>query len=406
MRCPGHDEAAALAIQTFSPKSQLSPAQVEALNTITEALSSTAPFIEDLHALFNAYSTLYFRSLLQSTTTLTWSKRMTSCAGVCALLIDKATNRPKDPRECAVRLSEPLLKYRPRSDTLNTLLHESIHAYLFIAGGKHARGDDPTGHGNGFQRLASAINAHGIYNVTTTHMFHDEVQSYQTHVWQCTGSCKSLPPFFGIVRRAMNRPPGPSDNWYLDHQARCDGGTWVKISEPPPKEKKGVQKTKIDRWVKKGTGNCEGQSKDVGSLQQKPDGSNKEENKANGEGGEERKALLLEGSSTAINTGESIVQDTGDESIKLKTEVMQNKKRTELGGNGRNNEQKKPSGKRRFPADNSTASDTFKRPKVQNEDAVVVGTTKPQANIVECPVCPQHVPEADINSHLDIVHGF
>jgi hypothetical protein len=284
-----------------------------------------------------------------------------------------------------------------------------IHAYLFIAGGKHVRGDDPTGHGDGFQRLAAAINAHGKYNVTTTHGFHDEVRSYQNHVWQCTGSCKSLPPYFGIVRRAMNRPPGPSDNWYLDHQARCDGGTWVKISEPPPKEKKGVQKTKIDRWVKKGMGNGEGLQKYGSGLQPKPGGSNNGESKKTNDNEKgERKVSLLEVSLTANDTGEVIVQDTGDKGIILRTEVIQSKKGPEVDDNGGNSEQKKkPSRKRRFLGDGSTADHTLKRPKVQNDNATAtMETTKPHTKMVECPVCPQHVPEAEINAHLDMVHGF
>jgi len=248
------DEAATIAIATFS-HTALCPAQLEAIATIATQLASEAPFVEDLVTLFTAYSTLYFRSLLQTTTTLAWSTRMTSCAGTCSLLTDKATKRPADPRKCAVHLSEPLLKFRPRSDTLNTLLHEMIHAYLFIAGGRHVRGDDPTGHGSGFQRMAFAINEHGGYSITSTHTFHDEVESYQTHVWQCTGSCRELPPYWGVVRRAMNRPPGPSDTWFGEHQRKCSGGKWIKVSEPPPKAKPAkavpVQKNKIDQWARK-----------------------------------------------------------------------------------------------------------------------------------------------------------
>jgi hypothetical protein len=75
-------------------------------------------------------------------------------------------------------MSTPLLQYRPRSDTINTLLHEAIHAYFFITTSwRHARGDDGTGHGEGFQLLADAINSHGSYEVTIFHTFHDEVVS-------------------------------------------------------------------------------------------------------------------------------------------------------------------------------------------------------------------------------------
>jgi hypothetical protein len=42
---------------------------------------------------------------------------MTLCAGLCCF----------DGQLCSVRLSAPLLRLRPRSDTINTLLHEMIH---------------------------------------------------------------------------------------------------------------------------------------------------------------------------------------------------------------------------------------------------------------------------------------
>ena len=32
----------------------------------------------------------------------------------------------------------------------------------------------------------------------------------------------------------MNRVPGPSDNWYSQHNIEC-GGSFIKISEPPKK---------------------------------------------------------------------------------------------------------------------------------------------------------------------------
>lgn len=241
------EEAAQLAICTFAPGRPPSPAQTSAAAVVAAQLASPAPFIEDLHTLFAAFDTLYFRAQLHATTTLAWSARMTSCAGTCSLKTGAV----------AVRLSEALLKFRPRGDTVNTLLHEMVHAYLFVAGGRHVRGDDPTGHGAGFQMLAAEINQHGGYGITTTHTFHDEVRNYQTHVWACSGPCRDRPPYFGLVHRAMNRPPGPSDPWHLKHQETC-GGVWIKISEPPAKEKKGraskdetVQRNKIDSWIVK-----------------------------------------------------------------------------------------------------------------------------------------------------------
>lgn len=97
------------------------------------------------------------------------------CAGICELSRDPVTKKFTRIR---LKMSTPLLQYRPRSDTLNTLLHEAIHAYFFITTSwHHSRGDDGTGHGEGFQLLADAINSHGSYEITIFHTFHDEVVS-------------------------------------------------------------------------------------------------------------------------------------------------------------------------------------------------------------------------------------
>lgn len=57
----------------------------------------------------------------------------------------------------------------------------------------------------------------------------------------------------------MNRAPGKSDHWWTRHEAEC-GGTYTKIHEPAPTQKKleamskkeraGRQKNKLDDWLK------------------------------------------------------------------------------------------------------------------------------------------------------------
>ena len=58
-----------------------------------------------------------------------------------------------------------------------------------------------------------------------------QVGVYQQHWWRCDGPCRQRPPFFGFVKRAMNRPPQPHDSWWPDHKRSC-GGTFTKIKEP------------------------------------------------------------------------------------------------------------------------------------------------------------------------------
>jgi hypothetical protein len=52
----------------------------------------------------------------------------------------------------------------------------------------------------------------------------------------CDGKCGGLPPFFGIVKRARNQPPGDNDWWFSKHKKNC-GGTFIKVLEPEEKKK-------------------------------------------------------------------------------------------------------------------------------------------------------------------------
>lgn len=76
----------------------------------------------DIHILFLTYNDRFFWSKLQAVC-VDWSKRMTTCAGVCSYARGGM---------CRITLSEPLLKLRPRRDLVETLLHEMIHAFLFV----------------------------------------------------------------------------------------------------------------------------------------------------------------------------------------------------------------------------------------------------------------------------------
>ena len=79
------------------------------------------------------------------------------------------------------------------------------------------------------------------------HSFHDEVNSYRQHWWRCDGPCRDRKPFYGWVKRAMNRAPSPRDTWWPQHQATC-GGTYQKVHEPDGygQKKKGAKKGKSD----------------------------------------------------------------------------------------------------------------------------------------------------------------
>ncbi|XP_010589314.1 DNA-dependent metalloprotease SPRTN isoform X2 [Loxodonta africana] len=142
----------------------------------------------DLQALFVQFNDRFFWGQLEAVE-VKWSVRMTLCAGICSY--------EGRGGMCSIRLSEPLLKLRPRKDLVE------------------------------------------VY-----HTFHDEVDEYRRHWWRCNGPCQNKKPYYGYVKRATNRAPSAHDYWWAEHQRTC-GGTYIKIKEPENYSKKGKGKTKL-----------------------------------------------------------------------------------------------------------------------------------------------------------------
>lgn len=185
----------------------------------------------NIHILFVALNEEYFWNKL-AMVCVSWSKRMTSCAGICSYHGHGGF--------CHITLSEPLLKLRPRKDLIQTLLHEMIHAYLFVT----RNNKDRDSHGPEFCKHMYRINAEAGTNITVYHSFHDEVDLYKQHWWKCNGPCQHRKPYYGMVRRAMNRAPGPSDMWWNEHKRNCNG-TFVKVKEPEKQPKKSRKENSI-----------------------------------------------------------------------------------------------------------------------------------------------------------------
>ncbi|XP_033264778.1 DNA-dependent metalloprotease SPRTN isoform X2 [Orcinus orca] len=144
----------------------------------------------DIQALFMLFNDRFFWGHLEAVE-VKWSMRMTLCAGICSY--------EGRGGMCSIRLSEPLLKLRPRKDLVE------------------------------------------VY-----HTFHDEVDEYRRHWWRCNGPCQHKKPYYGYVKRATNRAPSAHDYWWAEHQKTC-GGTYIKIKEPESYSKKGKGKTKPGR---------------------------------------------------------------------------------------------------------------------------------------------------------------
>ena len=98
---------------------------------------------------------------------------MTQCAGICYL--EQYRKSSGLGTFCIVRLSKPLLKYRKLSDLLETLLHELVHAFLFVTKDKKTRDIGRDGHGPDFIAKMNEINETTGLRLTVYHTFTDEV---------------------------------------------------------------------------------------------------------------------------------------------------------------------------------------------------------------------------------------
>ncbi|XP_031177569.1 sprT-like domain-containing protein Spartan [Sander lucioperca] len=229
--------------------------------SIVDASWETLDPSPDVRAMFLEFNDTFFWGKL-SGVEVKWSPRMTLCAGVCSYEGRGGL--------CSIRLSEPLLKLRPRKDLVETLLHEMIHALLFVTQNNR----DRDGHGPEFCKHMNRINSASGTKISIYHSFHDEVDVYRQHWWKCNGPCQNRKPYFGFVKRAMNRAPSAQDPWWEDHKRTC-GGTYTKVKEPEGYGKKGKKDGKKDGKTsekkaseKKDSGNGKPSSTTTGSGSQ------------------------------------------------------------------------------------------------------------------------------------------
>ncbi|KAK1934046.1 SprT-like family domain-containing protein [Babesia divergens] len=139
----------------------------------------------DVHKCFREFNDLCFDSTLEAVC-VSWSKRLTLSAGKCQF---------KGQRYCEIRLSDPLLRYRTVKECKETLLHEMIHAHMFLT--KQYR--NCRAHGKEFIWHMNRVNEITGLNVTIYHNFHDELNYYRRHIWRCS---------VRFVCFDVNQPPG------------------------------------------------------------------------------------------------------------------------------------------------------------------------------------------------------
>ena len=327
----------------------------------------------DLHVLFMQYNQEFFYNKLMGCE-VKWSPRMTLCAGVCSYQYRTGF--------CSIRLSLPLLKLRPRKDLVETLLHEMIHAYLFVTDGN----DDHDGHGPAFHQHMRRINAKTGTSISVYHNFHDEVDSYRTHWWKCDGPCQHQRPFYGIVKRSMNRAPGSYDRWWNEHQAKC-GGTFIKIKEP---ENFGKKKSQSKKRPLPNVGKGQPDIKSFVGKMKKPSAN------IFGFGGTSyaqpstsKSGLSTQGKSGAVtvNPGWKVNDNSSKGSVIKKsiTTFTKSDAKTDDDSNV-----------------SATVRDIWAKKFAANSGQPMSKENKEtSSNNVQCPVCDSLVPAENVNSHLD-----
>ncbi|ELR25304.1 uncharacterized protein ACA1_290810 [Acanthamoeba castellanii str. Neff] len=140
-----------------------------------------------------------------------------------------------------VNLSEPILQYRSKSDIIDALLHEMIHAYLYVT-----RDKDWTGHGPSFLNLSQAINKSEGTNVQPYHHFREEVEflkdtsNHRSMPRTSSPKVPAAPPggrtlhqYFAVARQKLDDKTASDDK---QTNSAAQGGP--KADESKRKEKK------------------------------------------------------------------------------------------------------------------------------------------------------------------------
>ncbi|KAJ8464831.1 hypothetical protein OPV22_027383 [Ensete ventricosum] len=186
----------------------------------------------DIYELFCHYNALYFRDAL-GTCALSWasSSPYPSYAAYCHYY---------DGGGCEIHLSKPLLKTCAASDLKNVLLHEMIHAFLWIEYNNKDHGD----HGPRFQDMMNSINSNSVidpqrptggYNITINHEFQKDHNDDGVHQWICELCAK-------VILSTTNRGPSADDcienvgpdvfcdnplcHWH-SHNKQCNGRYFI-----------------------------------------------------------------------------------------------------------------------------------------------------------------------------------
>jgi len=121
---------------------------------------------KDIQELYRTLDTKFFQDKMKKYGVLLElsEKAKSNLAGYCYQLNDAVHGG----KRCYIILNRPLLILRSRTDVVETLMHEMIHALLYIS-------NIDENHGPNFRRIMKNINKVAGTNITVYHRFYDEV---------------------------------------------------------------------------------------------------------------------------------------------------------------------------------------------------------------------------------------
>ncbi|KAF8369201.1 hypothetical protein PRIPAC_87030, partial [Pristionchus pacificus] len=128
-----------------------------------------------------------------------------------------------------IMMNKKLLEMLPLEETVETYIHEAIHAILHVT--KREYNGDPD-HGDAFMREArriQAINPHLDHLHIATPDYMEQVNTIKKYHWKCSDKCArtNIPELAGYVdaggwvSRARNKAPGKGEPRWNDHVKLC-----------------------------------------------------------------------------------------------------------------------------------------------------------------------------------------
>ncbi|CAG2119268.1 unnamed protein product [Medioppia subpectinata] len=131
--------------------------EIEKISLVDDILEELDPK-PDINELFRVFDERYFEGKLRSNDVqVMWSYAMNRSAGI--------TYHKFNDRPIIIRLSYKILRTAPRRHTVETLLHEMIHAWINI----HDINDGKDGHGVVFHKKMHELNAKTKTHITVEH---------------------------------------------------------------------------------------------------------------------------------------------------------------------------------------------------------------------------------------------